>query len=223
MNRIPREISIEIVARNNCKEEEMIPVLRPVSVKSFSESFTNFDGLVLLVSPSSCLSGLELPSGLSSLSASLREHAALDGSVGKTPTLIVTSAAPGRRLVVSTLGSLVGDTDDVRRFTDASRLSLAKCASIGIRRPLFVLPSNLPLSNPRLVRDYAKRVHVSLLGLLAESYVPLQTRESRSPPVAPAFEEIGFLTEDESPVVTQVVDAIEQGRFLARGGNFLSC
>ncbi len=195
----------------------MIPRLRSVTSSALeSLGSESFDGLVVLFHSS--LESLQLPSSLSLLNGAIHEHAKLDASVSKAQgALIVTPLAPGKRLILSCLGSLTGDTDDVRRFAEAARKALAKCAIVGIKRPLLLMPSNLPLSNPRFSRDYAQRTKVTLLGLLAEAYVPLQTREHTGQSVS-AFEEIGFVTDeksgDESAVV---VDAIEQGRFLARG------
>ena len=203
----------------------MIPRLRSVgssALESLASSET-FDGLVVLFH--STLESLQLPASLSLLNGAIQEHAKLDASVSKTPgALIVTPFAPGKRLILSPLGSLTGDTDDVRRFAEAARKALAKCATVGIKRPLLLMPSNLPLNNPRFSRDYALRTQVTLLGLLAEAYVPLQTRE-HTKQSASVFEEIGFVTDEKSGNESAVVvDAIEQGRFLARGRHIpISC
>ena len=201
----------------------MIPKLIPVPLGQSALSsplVKGFDGLVVLFSSLGALSSSS-SALLSPLSGEIQKYSTLDASVGSQPTLIVTQGAPGSRLLLTPLGSLLGDVDDVRRYYEAARKALSKCSSIGISRPLVVIPSPPKGSDLRVAKEYKNRLEVALLGLLAEAYVPLQARE-RTPSLMGKFKEIGFVSDsvDGDAQLGQAAEwsfAIEQGRVLARG------
>jgi leucyl aminopeptidase len=141
-----------------------------------------------------------------------------------SPSLIIDSSAPGNRILTCPLGSLDGDIDDVRRYAESARKVLQKCIEIGICKPLVAVLSPITLS-PRILNVYADRVLVTLLGFAAEAYVPLQAREFhqktlKSIPLDDKIN-IGVLSDHDnttlsSSLLLKHVDAIEQGRVLAR-------
>ena len=196
----------------------MIPRLIPVSLGSggLSKLEGQFDGLVVLFASLDQLIAKPTES-LSALSHIVKDHSKLNVGLSALGGLIVTEKVPGSRLLLSPLGSLKGDTDDVRRYGEAARSALSKCVSIGIKKPLFVLQDEGATSATRSQKDYSKKLQVALLGLLAEAYVPLQAREhliATTGSCSLKISEIGFVSEETQSY--DWVNAVEQGRFLAR-------
>ncbi|RKP37032.1 hypothetical protein BJ085DRAFT_1803, partial [Dimargaris cristalligena] len=138
-----------------------------------------------------------------------------DPSATSQTTLVYSEQAPGSRLILSPTGSLNDDTDDVRKLTAACRSAAARAHQAGARRLVYYFadpPSRLP--------GYEKWLEVSLLGVLAESYVTLVVRRHqviKSQQLGDRFDEIAFYAEgstfqsDQESLVRNV-QAIDAGR-----------
>ena len=145
------------------------------------------------------------------LNSAVLSHLEVDDRLGKEPVLIVDENSPGSRLVMGPIGQLNGDVDDVRRFSEASGSLLKFCSSVGMKRPLFWIVD--PNDCSRLNSDYRYRLIVSMLGLEAQSYIPLQAREHFLK-FAAAEPEIGIY--NLSPWMASWVAAVDSGRRLAK-------
>ncbi|KAI8815674.1 uncharacterized protein EV422DRAFT_548662, partial [Fimicolochytrium jonesii] len=209
----------------------LVPVLSSKLGAALNSKQSSYDGLLVIYSKLSSLLPGTKSAALSPLASAIQSFTQVDASAASSVVVIPTSEAPGNRLVLSPTGSLLGDVDDVRRFTDAARKGLARCRAAGLSKPLVLLadPFQDVLTGStqvtRAKRDYSKYIEVTLLGLLAEAYVPLQAREHFSALGKPAetIEEIGVAVERTEPDSEEVVDwavrfatAVEEGRRLAK-------
>ncbi|KAK6095897.1 hypothetical protein MT418_003778 [Batrachochytrium dendrobatidis] len=169
------------------------PSIVPVVLDS-PESFTTAlsqetDGIILI---GSALTPLLTATPLQALFAAypnalatITAHFAADASAAKQSSaqLIVVPGLPANRLVLAPVVSILGDTDDVRRYNDAARAAIARACSAGIRCPTILLfdnPITASAGSPfaaRVAVDYSMYLKVTLLGILYEIYQPLQTRE----------------------------------------------
>ena len=109
------------------------------------------------------------------LNSIVLSHLELDNRLGTESVLITNDDVTGSRLVMVPLGSLNGDIDDVRRYSEGAKSLLKFCSSIGINKPLiwFIDPNDCL----RLESDYKYRKIVGMLALESELYMPLQARE----------------------------------------------
>ena len=124
---------------------------------------------------------------------------------GKPPVLLPWPSAPGGRVVVSALGTLVEDVDDVRALAEATSAAVARAVDAGARRPLLVV------THPA-TEKFAKALDVAALAALASQWSPLEAREAgKSKPAAEAIAVLGL---DDS--AAKRLAAIEIGRCLAR-------
>ncbi|KAJ3170797.1 hypothetical protein HDU88_008700 [Geranomyces variabilis] len=198
----------------------LIPVLAPKIADAFSAA-SSFDGLLVIFSKLSATTSL---APLQPFQSALNAVAKADASADKATSLVIAPNAPGSRIILSPTGSLRGDVDDVRRFADAARSGLAKSRAAGVKKPLVFLANPFAdasvASTPRMKRDYAKYLEVTLLGLFAEAYQPLQAREHFTAQGKPeeSFEEIGIAVEDgeNAEQAIKFATAVEQGRRLAK-------
>ncbi|KAI9094669.1 hypothetical protein DFS34DRAFT_651911 [Phlyctochytrium arcticum] len=203
----------------------ILPVLKPAISEALAASSSSFDGLLVIYSKFSSLS--QGASNLGGFAQAIQTYTQADASAATSVSLIPCANAPGARIVLSPTGSLLGDVDDVRRFAEAARKGLARSKAAGIKRPLVILsesPNTLAANSAakaRLERDYERYLEVTLLGLLAEAYVPLQAREHLSASGKPEepFTEIGIVIEGSDDIASRAVSlstAIEEGRRIAK-------
>ena len=163
-------------------------IIQPVVVASKEDlvgiAGQDRDSLILIVSSLDSIIG---SSTLASFVSHITSFYAIDPSAKTQVTVIPATGAPGNRVIVSPVTSLIGDTDDVRRYGEAAGKALAKAKAIGSKRP-FVMADN-PLAgsssysgaqSARLKLLYRNYLQVVCLGLLNECYVPLQARETLS-------------------------------------------
>ncbi|KAJ3334665.1 Cytosol aminopeptidase, catalytic domain [Gonapodya sp. JEL0774] len=136
----------------------------------------------------------------------------------KQVTVIRSESAPGKRIILSPVGSLYGDVDDVRAFAPPIRAAVRRAINIGSRRPLILLAelSNFLNNSGAPDLDYSKALQVSVLAALQEAYVPLQAREWRiqKGQVVEEIDEIGVVDVDAS--VLKKLAAVEEGLSVAR-------
>ncbi|XP_058813167.1 putative aminopeptidase W07G4.4 [Topomyia yanbarensis] len=111
------------------------------------------------------------------------------------------------RVVYAPVGKLT-DFDDVRRYAEAAGRALARAIKAGAKQPLLAVPTN---------KDFVEADLVSVLGALAELYVPLQLRED-IPEKKQRFDQIGFYHPDSGKLtaIMKEAKAFEAGRFVAR-------
>lgn len=181
------------------------------------------DGLVLLFRPESLGTKVSIKAVGSTLVSIITEYLACDKSASSTTSLLMAPNAPGKRVVLSPIGSLLGDTDDVRKFGEAASAAIKKCKRVGIIKPMVLILENpfvspTPLSQFKTA-DYEQYLQVILLGLLSATYVPLQHREFRK--VDDSIQHINVAVahpelESKLPQVIEWVEAVESGRALAR-------
>lgn len=124
---------------------------------------------------------------------------------GKPPVVLPWSPAPGRRIVLSALGPLADDTDDVRAIAEAASAAMARAVDAGARRPL------LAVTSPDAPR-FARSLDVAALAALASQWSPLEAREAgKARPSAETITVVGLGEERASHLA-----AIEAGRSLCR-------
>ena len=124
---------------------------------------------------------------------------------GRPPALLPWSTAPGKRVVVSALGPLADDTDDVRALAEATSAAVARAVDAGARKPLLVV------TQPHGAR-FARALDVASLAALASQWSPLEAREAgKSKPAADTLSVVGL---DEERA--RRLSAIEEGCRLAR-------
>jgi leucyl aminopeptidase len=163
----------------------------------------DFDGLAILFT--------NVNVDFMQLNSTVLSHLEVDDRLGKEPVLILNENSPGSRLVMGPVGSLNGDVDDVRRFSEAARSLLKCCTSVGIKRPLFWIVD--PTDCTRLNSDYRYRKIVTMLALEAQCYIPLQAREYMFP-AGCLDHEIGIY--NLSTPMASWVGAVNSGRNLAK-------
>lgn len=184
----------------------MIPTLTPVALDEHT-SLAAYDALVV-VSPTPLekhLASLSLPADAK---RALEEGLAIDAALGRgarAPVVIIASGVPGKRLVLTTVGALTDDADDVRALADAASAAVSRAVEAGARKPVLVVAA------PTGER-FAFAREVAALAALGTHWSPLEGREAGKK--VPAIENLGVvgLTADRA----RVVHAIETGRALAR-------
>lgn len=141
-----------------------------------------------------------------------------DKSASTSTSFVVSSDAPGKRLIVSPVTSLKSDGDDVTRFADSAKSAIERAKSSGSTKP-FILFQNLPTES-----EYSRAVEVSLLAMYQSLYESLQSREfkaksnSNDAEISSLSFHVAKGTEDvkDYKEVAETVFAIEQGKRLAR-------
>lgn len=168
-------------------------------------STTDHDALVLVAHAPLADRGLDLgPVAAAALEALLRADAGFARG-GRPPALLPWPSAPGGRVIVSALGPLADDTDDVRAIAEATTAAVARALDAGSKRPL------LAITHPATDR-FARAVEVASLAALACQWSPLEAREAgKSRPPADTVTVVG-LTDDAAKHLA----ALEEGRRLAR-------
>ena len=201
-----------------------LPEIEVIEAGSFGAAFTeNYDSCALIFTPE-FTKNVESCSGMfGASSAALFQHlSSLNGkdkAFGKEVLLSMTGE--GKVIVTSPTGPLSRDYDDVRRFGDAAAKAVKRLRQGGFRRPLLIVQSPKPedcdVKDP--LKDYSRFMEVSLLAAMAESYEPLQTRESNPSFVEETLiEKIGIVGENSERIMEAVefAKAVEEGRRLAR-------
>eukprot|EP01102_Stenamoeba_stenopodia_P013982 TRINITY_DN45_c0_g1_i1.p1 TRINITY_DN45_c0_g1~~TRINITY_DN45_c0_g1_i1.p1 ORF type:complete len:561 (+),score=140.56 TRINITY_DN45_c0_g1_i1:76-1683(+) len=187
-----------------------------VEAVSLEEAFggtatTSFDSLVF-VAPSN-LASLQEEQVYAPLLTEVKAALAVDESAKSKVSFLISNVAPGKRLVVSPLGRIDRDQDDVRRFGDATRAGVLRAKAAGSTQPLILLP---PPSYYK--SSYPRAVEVSLLSTLAGLYEPLQARDLKGDAIE-VIEKIGFVnheSKEHGDKISNIVQSIEKGRRLAR-------
>ncbi|KAJ2547237.1 hypothetical protein EV175_005301 [Coemansia sp. RSA 1933] len=112
-----------------------------------------------------------------SVTAAIEPFAKIDKEFGKTVVLIPAASVGGGRLVLSPIGSLDNDTDDVRKIADAVKAGMARAIDAGSTRPAVVLAEAPPSGDVGPDADYSRWIEVAVLAALDASYTTLVVRE----------------------------------------------
>ncbi|CUS49417.1 MAG: leucyl aminopeptidase PepA [Idiomarinaceae bacterium HL-53] len=129
----------------------------------------------------------------------------VDQSVGTGISLISCESAPGGRLLLANTGTLDRDYDDIRRFYDAARESVAKLAAAGVKKPVLMTTA-VPVGD-----GWQNALASAYFGFNQGNYEPLEAREFHGDEVEP-FSEVGLVGE----VNARFLESIEVGRRVAR-------
>ncbi|KAJ2821332.1 hypothetical protein FBU31_004939 [Coemansia sp. 'formosensis'] len=154
----------------------------------------------------------------------VQPFAKVDKEFGKSVVLVPSATVGGGRLILSPMGSLADDTDDVRKIADAVKAGVLRATEAGARRPAICVAQGLPSADEVADADYSRWVEVALLAALDASYVTLVVREHRQNTGAAVLEKLesielvvvdGSVTATELDRAVQRASAIETGRRLA--------
>ncbi len=173
--------------------------------------FADRDALILL-SADLRSAAAALPASLRSLAPALERIGAVDRRAGSELGFHAVETAPGGRLVLSPLGSLGRDHDDVRRFAEAAAAGARRARAAGARHPLLLV-DGIPGRS-----CFARALEVALLGAAGACWEPLEAREAGR--AAEPFESLAVVVDRSSlfrgeEVLTWIA-AVERGRALAR-------
>ncbi|KAJ2335530.1 hypothetical protein GGI00_001311, partial [Coemansia sp. RSA 2681] len=187
-------------------------------------SSSDHDALVVVYSEYAAFCSLQ-SAGLTQAIEAAQPFAKIDKEFGKAVVLVPAAAVGGGRLVLSPMGSLCDDTDDVRKIADAVKAGVARAIEAGARRVAVFVAQGLPSADEVADADYSRWVEVALLAALDASYVTLVVREHRQASagdkVMEKLDSIDFavvddsLSADELARAVQRATAIETGRRLA--------
>ncbi|KAJ2699014.1 hypothetical protein H4218_002932 [Coemansia sp. IMI 209128] len=184
---------------------------------------SSHDALVVVYSEFADFCSLQ-SAGISQAIEAVQPFAKVDKEFGKAVVLVPTAAVGGGRLILSPMGSLADDTDDVRKIADAVKAGVLRAAEAGARRPAICVAQGLPSADEVADADYSRWVEVALLAALDASYVTLVVREHRQSTGTTELEKLesidlvamdGSVPADELDRAVQRASAIETGRRLA--------
>lgn len=148
----------------------MLPLLHCVPKLNDFRSSGSWDAL-LLVCPSD-LSGVS-----SDLVQAIQTARILDERLSQTgqAQLIICEQGLGKRLVLSLVGDLQGDCDDVRIWRDAARLAMECALAVGVQRPVLWV-TGVP-TKAWLGERHQRAREVAALGAMSALWHPLEARE----------------------------------------------
>jgi leucyl aminopeptidase len=145
---------------------------------------------------------------------SLQDLANVD--VGFESRVVTAASEEYGRIILSPVGSLTGDMDDVRKVADAAAAGATAAFAMGATDLTLHLDESLEqIKHPADGSGvYAHAALVAKLGILQRAYVALQAREAAKPKLPP----LNTLTLSPSgrQPAADAADAIEAGRILAR-------
>jgi hypothetical protein len=161
----------------------------------------------------------------------LNAHAALDHAFQHSVQLVPFKfdGTQQTRVVLSPLGSLTQDTDDVRVFGEAAEVAIKRALKAGAKTPLVILATE-PVSSLQLASGddrYQHALEVAMLGALRALYVPFQHRDfcqrSGKPDPQPV-RHISFFSNDQKYAdqatrdkLVKYVEATNAGLVLGKG------
>ena len=136
--------------------------------------------------------------------------------VGFQSRVVTAASEEHGRIILSPVGSLTGDMDDVRKVADAAAAGATAAFAMGATDLTLHLDESLEQINHPADGSgvYAHAALVAKLGILQRAYVALQAREAAKPKLPP----LNTLTLSPSgrQPAADAADAIEAGRILAR-------
>ncbi|KAG0347847.1 hypothetical protein BG004_006797 [Podila humilis] len=145
---------------------------------------------------------------------SIASYAAVDNSFGSVVTVVPDQSVAGGRLILAPTGSLYNDSDDVRKFQEATKAAMKRAMAAGSIAPLLYFPTKVDSSE-----DYAHYIEVSLLGALSACFEPIDVREHYQK-IGKEFEvkKVGFFAVDADLTEGRLafVNAVETGRRVAK-------
>ncbi|KAG0358778.1 hypothetical protein BG005_001846 [Podila minutissima] len=146
--------------------------------------------------------------------SSIAPYTAVDKTFGSALTVVPDQTVPGGRLILAPTGSIHGDSDDVRKFQEATKAAMKRAMAAGSVAPLFFFPNKIDASE-----DYSHYIEVSLLGALAACFEPIDVREHYEK-IGKDFDvkKIGFIAAGAELTEERLafVNAVETGRRVAK-------
>ncbi|KAI8338625.1 hypothetical protein BC941DRAFT_423409 [Chlamydoabsidia padenii] len=180
---------------------------------------SNYDGLVILFSDKTKLAHI-VPS--------VQTYLDLDQSFGKTIQVICpVDQKPFSRVLIAPVGIITSDVDDARRFKDAAFEAGKRALEAGFVKPLVCF-ADAPTASVGSLNwtfdeqdDYKHYLEVTMLGFLEACYEPVDVRDyhAKSNTTIKNFAQLGFAAsslQEDTPTLIQKVQAIEQGRRVAK-------
>ncbi len=154
-------------------------------------------------------SGTALPAAIR---PAVEAAVAVDRRFGQGVSFLVTDCAPGGRLIFSGTGPMEGDTDDVRSVSEAAGRGITRARDAGARRPVLLF-AGIPERE-----RYRQALRVGALGALGALWEPLEAREALGDSYVEPVDTVALVVPDgiDGPAVVQWVQAIEEGRRVAR-------
>lgn len=148
----------------------MLPLLHTSARLSDLSQSGSWDALMLVCT--SDLSGLS-----SSLIEAIQEAQRVDERLTRSgeAQLLVSEHGLGRRVILSLVGDLQGDCDDVRVWRDAARSAMECALAVGAQRPVLWL-TGVP-SEGWLAERHMRAREVATLGAMSALWHPLEARE----------------------------------------------
>ncbi|KAG2174004.1 hypothetical protein INT44_000118 [Umbelopsis vinacea] len=181
------------------------------------KSLSDYDGTIVVFTDKSAIKSV-MPSAAAFIEK--------DQEFGSEVQVLIESEVPGGRVILAPTGTLDGDFDDARRFTDIAQKAVKRALAAGIRSPVFYF-ADPPTSSPGAWTfngedDYSRFVEVTLLGALAGTFDPINVREhhERTKKEYKTLSSIGVVLPqgfkgDEKQLIKSV-EAIEAGRRVAK-------
>ena len=148
------------------------------------------------------------------LTTSIDDHRSLDQSASTGVHLVPSSAAPGGRLILCCVGTLLREGDDLQLITRVAAEGMRRALSAGAQRPC------LHLSIDTTILD-GYPLEAATFGALSALWVPLEAREVTR---GRSIEALGISTQGRADLTeeaelaewTRWISAVEMGRFVAR-------
>jgi leucyl aminopeptidase len=174
------------------------PVAVAVSSVQAALNDSQWDALIIVASDFNAVAELQ---------SEINTATVIDSRIGKETVLLLSSKAPGQRLVLAPTGLLDRDYDDVRSFYDAAKQGIAQAKAAGARSPaLYVIAPEADA--------YQYAAEVSYLGACQALWQPLEGREARGEAVLEPISQIGVVGVTERQAL--YMSAVEAGKRVAR-------
>ncbi|KAJ2895690.1 hypothetical protein GGI21_001213 [Coemansia aciculifera] len=181
------------------------------------------DALVVVYSEYAGFSSLQ-SAGIAQIIDAAQPFAKVDKEFGKSVVLVPAATVGGGRLVLSPMGSLDDDTDDVRKIADAVKAGVVRAIEAGARRAAVFVAHGPPSSTADQTADadYSRWVEVALLAALDASYVTLVVREHREAAaggdkVLEKLDSIDFAVADGSASASELARAVQRATAIETG------
>lgn len=177
-----------------------LPLCLAVSDQRLALSSSEFDALILI-----CLNLTNMPDF--QLQQQVDQIAAIDRRLGQEAVLLHTPLVPGQRCIITPVGALNRDYDDVRSYGDAAKQAIALAKNAGAVKPLVWVQKAAGAC-------FEKAAEVVYLAMAQALWQPLEGREALGEALVEPVQGIGIMGVDAT--LANRLTAIESGKRLAR-------
>lgn len=174
----------------------------PFSVVDFASALTESQADCLILVASDVF---QLPDP--ALTQFVKQSATIDQRVGKETVLLHSDLAPGKKLILASVGPLNRDFDDVRSFADVAKAAIALAKNAGAVQPVVWVQS----TEGEL---FSKAAEVVYLAMAQALWQPLEGREALGEEKVEPVRRIGLVGANEALI--QYLQAVEEGKRVAR-------